>query len=69
MRTVPENIRTYAILSPAGPRSILNTVPETGPLRIACLCGQQLAERSQQGLDAEPRDRRAREHRVHQPAP
>ena len=31
VRTVPENMRTYAIFSPAGPRSTLNTVPETGP--------------------------------------
>ena len=30
-RTVPENIRTYAIFSPAGPRSILKTRPETRP--------------------------------------
>ena len=29
--TVPERNRTYAIRSPAPPRSILNTVPETGP--------------------------------------
>ena len=28
---MPENIRTYAIFSPAGPRSILKTLPETGP--------------------------------------
>ena len=31
MRIVPENIRTYAIFSPFAPRSILKTVPETGP--------------------------------------
>lgn len=31
VRTVPENIRTYAIFSPAGPRSTLKTVPDTGP--------------------------------------
>jgi hypothetical protein len=30
-RIVPENIRTYAIFSPAAPRSTLKTVPETGP--------------------------------------
>ncbi len=31
MRRVPENIRAYAIFSPARPRSTLNTVPESGP--------------------------------------
>ena len=31
MRIVPENIRTYAIRSPEGLRSILNTLPDTGP--------------------------------------
>ena len=31
VRMVPENIRAYAIFSPAGPRSTLKTVPETGP--------------------------------------
>ena len=29
-RTVPANIRTYAIFSPAGPRSILNMLPADG---------------------------------------
>jgi len=31
VRTVPENIRTYAIFSPAAPRSTLKTVPDTEP--------------------------------------
>jgi hypothetical protein len=30
-RTAPSNIGTYAIFSPAGPRSTLNTVPDAGP--------------------------------------
>ena len=38
--SAPENIRTYAIFSPAGPRSTLNTVPETGPAASPWVAGR-----------------------------
>ena len=39
VRSGPENIRTYAIFSPAGPRSTLKTVPDTGPPESPCAAG------------------------------
>ena len=41
--TVPENMRTYAIFSPAGPRSILKTAPETGPSASPAVDGSSSA--------------------------
>ena len=38
-RTVPENILRYATFSVAGPRSTLNTLPETGPSGSPAVAG------------------------------
>ena len=66
MRTVPENMRTYAIFSPTGPRSTLKTLPDTEPVRVPDARRQQLREAARQGLHARARDRRAEEHRLHE---
>jgi len=44
VRTVPENIRTYATFSPAGPRSILKTLPETGSATSRSAAGRSSAK-------------------------
>ena len=54
VRIVPENSRTYAIFSPLGPRSILKTVPETGPSASPAGRGQQLGDAGHQRGDAAP---------------
>ena len=64
VRTVPENIRTYAIFSPAGPRSTLNTVPDSGPSASPAVAGSSSRDPGRQRVHAGARDRRAEEHRM-----
>ena len=59
-------MRTYAIFSPAGPRSILKTVPATGPSASPVGSRQQLRDPASRALDARAGDRRAEEHRMHE---
>ena len=63
VRSVPANMRTKAIFSPVGPRSILNTVPDAGPGAVAVAGGQQLRDRVQQVVDADAGQRGAEVHR------
>ena len=65
-RRVPSNSRAYAIFSPAGPRSTLNTVPETGPSGSPAAGGSSVAIAVGQLGHPGAGDGRAEEHRVHQ---
>ena len=52
-------MRTKAIFSPVGPRSILNTVPDAGRGAVAIEGGQQRRDRVQEVVDADAGQRGA----------